>query len=101
MPDDKMKKENKAAVALSYDPSNQAPIVVASGAGVLADKIIETAKEANVPVHKDAKLAKSLMGIEIGEAIPPELYEVVAEVLLFVTDLEKMKSKIGDTTILP
>lgn len=84
----------KTAVALSYDISNQAPIVVASGEGVLADKIIETAKESNVPVHKDEKLAKSLKSLEIGEAIPPELYEAVAEVLLFVTDLEKIKSKI-------
>jgi len=86
----------KTAVALSYDTSNQAPVVVASGEGVLAEKIIETAKESNVPVHKDEKLAKSLKNLEIGEAIPPELYEAVAEVLLFVTDLEKMKSKIGD-----
>lgn len=96
MQNEKLKKDNKAAVALSYDPANQAPIVVASGSGALAEKIIETAKDADVPVHKDEKLAKSLMNLEIGEAIPPELYEVVAEVLLFVTDLEKMKSKIGD-----
>lgn len=96
MENEKTKKENKAAVALSYNPADQAPIVVASGAGTLAEKIVEAAREADVPVHKDEKLAKSLMSLEIGEAIPPELYEVVAEVLLFVTDLEKMKSKIGD-----
>ncbi|MBQ9766389.1 MAG: EscU/YscU/HrcU family type III secretion system export apparatus switch protein [Lachnospiraceae bacterium] len=86
--------KNKKAIALSYDKGDKAPIVVASGAGYLADKIIDTAKEAKVPVHKDAKLAESLSDIEIGDAIPPELYNAVAEILLFVTDLEKIKSKI-------
>jgi len=88
------KKPDKTAVALSYEKGNKAPVVVASGAGYLADKIIKTAEESDVPVYKDVKLAKSLSNIEIGEAIPPELYGAVAEILLFVTDLEKLKSKI-------
>lgn len=88
------RQDKKTAVALSYEKGNSAPVVVASGEGYLADKIIKTAEDAAVPVYKDVKLAKSLANIEIGEAIPPELYGAVAEILLFVTDLEKLKSKL-------
>lgn len=91
---DTVKKKVKTAVALSYDVENVAPTVVASGTGYLADKIIEKAKEANVPLHEDAKLAKTLSKLEIGDAIPPELYSVVAEILVFVDDMEKLKAKL-------
>ncbi len=87
------KKKNKSAIALSYDPEEEAPKVIASGKGILADKIIEKAKESNVPVHRDDKLAATLSKLEIGDMIPPELYEAVAEILVFVDALEKIKSK--------
>ena len=84
----------KTAVALSYDPNEDgAPKVVASGKGALADKIIEKAKENKVPVHVDDKLADTLSRLEIGEMIPPELYEVVAEILVFVDAMDKIKAK--------
>ena len=83
----------KQAIALEYDPKEDAPKVVASGRGVLAERIIEKAKEANVPVHQDSKLADTLSRLEIGEMIPPELYEVVAEILVFVDAMDKIKSK--------
>ena len=86
-------KKTKTAVALSYDPDNDAPKVIASGKGVLAEKIIEKAKEANVAVHRDDKLADTLSRLEIGEVIPPELYEVVAEILVFVDAMDKIKAK--------
>ena len=54
-------KEKKTAVALEYTPGEQAPKVIASGRGYLADKIIDVAKEENVPIHKDEKLARSLL----------------------------------------
>ena len=88
-------KKNKTAVALSYEVERGAPTVVASGTGYVADRSIETAKEANVPLHEDSKLAKTLSKLEIGEAIPPELYGVVAEILVFVDDMEKLKKKIN------
>lgn len=88
------KEKRKQAIALEYDPSDDAPKVVASGTGVLAEKIIEKAKEANVPLHRDDKLADTLSRLEIGEMIPPELYEVVAEILLFVDSMDKIKGKI-------
>lgn len=90
----KEKEKIKTAVALAYDPEGDAPKVIASGKGALAEKIIEKAKESNVAVHKDDKLADTLSKLEIGEMIPPELYEVVAEILVFVDAMDKIKAKI-------
>ena len=84
-------KEKKTAVALEYTPGEQAPKVIASGRGYLADKIIDVA---NVPIHKDEKLARSLSVLDIGEYIPQELYSIVAEVLVFVDDMDKIQSKV-------
>ena len=88
------KKKIKTAVALSYDPDEDAPKVIASGKGALAERIIEKAKESNVAVHRDDKLADTLSKLEIGDMIPPELYEVVAEILLFVDHMDKIKNKL-------
>lgn len=87
-------KKNKQAIALEYDPSDEAPRVIAAGTGALAERIIEKAKEADVPIHRDDKLADTLSRLQIGDMIPPELYEVVAEILLFVDSMDKLKSKI-------
>ncbi|MEE3392988.1 MAG: EscU/YscU/HrcU family type III secretion system export apparatus switch protein [Lachnospiraceae bacterium] len=86
---------DKEAIALGYDPGDEAPKVLASGRGHIAEKIIDKAKESNVPIHEDKKLADSLSQVEIGEFIPPELYKVVAEVLVFVDSMDKIKSKIN------
>ncbi|MBR3526062.1 MAG: EscU/YscU/HrcU family type III secretion system export apparatus switch protein [Lachnospiraceae bacterium] len=86
-------KKKKSAIALEYDPNDSAPRVLASGTGKVAEKIIEKAKEAKVPVHQDAKLADTLSRLEIGEMIPPELYEVVAEILVFVDAMDKIREK--------
>ncbi len=88
-------KKTKTAVALEYDPDEAAPRVIATGKGALAEKIIEKAKEAKVPVHQDNKLADTLSKLEIGEMIPPELYGVVAEVLVFVDAMDKIKEKMN------
>ena len=90
--DDK-KNKPKQAIALSYNPEDDAPKVIASGKGALAERIIEKAKEADVPVHRDDKLADTLSRLEIGEMIPPELYEVVAEILVFVDAMDKIRQK--------
>ena len=88
----------KTAVALGYDPNEDgAPKVIASGKGALAEKIIEQTKENKIPVHEDDKLADTLSRLEIGEMIPPELYEVVAEILVFVDAMDKIRAK--DKTI--
>ena len=84
----------KTAVALAYEPGDQAPKILATGKGELATKIIEKAKENDVPLYKDNKLADTLSKLQIGDAIPPELYEVVAEILVFVDDMDRMKAKL-------
>lgn len=88
-------KEKKVltAVALEYNPNEDAPKVVASGKGALAERILEKGKEAKVPVHQDNQLADTLSKLEIGEMIPPELYEVVAEILVFVDAMDKIQAK--------
>lgn len=87
------KKKIKQAIALSYNPDEDAPKVIATGKGALAERIIEKAKEADVPVHQDDKLADTLSRLDIGDMIPPELYEVVAEILIFVDAMDKIKGK--------
>ena len=88
------KKKTKQAIALSYDPNEDAPKVIASGTGALAERIIEKAKEADVPIHRDDDLAQTLSKLEIGDLIPVELYEVVAEILVFVDRMDKIKAKV-------
>lgn len=90
------KKPNKlkTAVALSYDGNEEAPKIIASGKGYVADKILDVANETNIPVHKDEKLANTLSKLEIGEYIPAELYEVVAEILVFVDSMDRIKSRV-------
>lgn len=93
MKKDRQKEIKKTAVALHYDMEDEAPTVIAAGKGILAEKIINKAKESKVPVVEDEKLADTLSKLEIGEMIPPELYEVIAEVLIFVDYLDRIKSK--------
>ncbi|MCR5303882.1 MAG: EscU/YscU/HrcU family type III secretion system export apparatus switch protein [Lachnospiraceae bacterium] len=87
------KDQKRQAIALQYDPDDQAPRVIATGKGVVADRIIEKAKESKVPVHKDSKLADTLSKLEIGDMIPPELYGAVAEILVFVDAMDKIKAR--------
>ena len=70
------------AVALHYN-GNGAPRVVAKGAGVVAEKIIETAREHRIPLEEDAALAASLSRLDLGTEVTRELYVAVANVLAF------------------
>ena len=83
--------KKKQAIALQYNPGDEAPTIVASGMGIVADKIIEN----DVPLYEDSKLANTLSKLEIGDMIPPELYGVVAEILVFVDNLDRLKGKIN------
>ena len=84
----------KQAIALGYDPGqDDAPRIIASGRGAIAERIIEEAKGHDIPIHEDNKLADTLSRLEIGEMIPPELYEVVAEILVFVDAMDKIRAK--------
>jgi len=94
--EEKNKQNPRTAVAITYDPKESAPKIIASGKGYLADKIIAKAKEVDIPLHKDEKLAATLSKIEVGNMIPPELYEVVAEILVFVDKMDRIKGKLED-----
>ncbi len=87
--------KKKTAVALSYNPEEEAPKIIATGKGHLAEKIIERANEADIPIHRDEGLANTLSNLELGAYIPPELYEVVAEILVFVDRMDRLKGKLG------
>jgi len=86
--------QDKTAVAVAYEPGDRAPKILATGKGEIAEKIIAKAKENDVPLYKDNKLADTLSKLKIGEAIPPELYEVVAEILVFVDDMDRLRAKL-------
>ena len=73
------------AVALRYDKEvSSAPKVTASGQGEIAQKIIDAAKEAGVDIVQDPDLLEVLGRVPIGEEIPPELFQAVAEILAFI-----------------
>ena len=84
------RKKIRKATALVYEPGeNKAPKIIATGRGDIAEKIIEKAIETDVPVIEDEHLADVLGVLKIGTEIPEELYEVVAEVLAFISRLDE------------
>jgi flagellar biosynthesis protein len=75
----------KKAVALLYDSESAcAPRVVAGGKGELAARIVEVARESGLPIMQDPDLLEVLAKVPVGEEIPIELYQAVAEILAFV-----------------
>ncbi len=79
----------KKAIALGYSENEDAaPKVLASGKGKVAEKIIEVAKSEGIHIYEDEHLAESLEDLEIGDNIPLELYQAVAEVLAFVYQMD-------------
>jgi len=87
--------KKKRAVALSYKAEDVAPIITAKGRGLVAENILDQAKKHNIPVYEDEKLAKMLTQLEIGDNIPAELYEIVAQVLVFITDIDYLQEQVN------
>ncbi|ADC48122.1 flagellar biosynthesis pathway [Alkalihalophilus pseudofirmus OF4] len=84
----------KQAVALRYDAAKQdSPEVIAKGKGIIAEEIIEKAKNHHIPIQEDASLVELLSQLNINQTIPPELYEVVAEVFAFIYRVDKNSAK--------
>ncbi|MDR1300041.1 MAG: EscU/YscU/HrcU family type III secretion system export apparatus switch protein [Oscillospiraceae bacterium] len=84
-----MKQNAKKAAALRYDPQqDSAPVLTAYGEGFLADRIVSAAQESGVPVKPDASLVDMLARVSVGDEIPEELYEVVAKILLFISEMD-------------
>lgn len=86
-------KQRKKAVALKYELNNEAPVVTAAGMGPIADKIIEKAEDSDVPVVYNKELTDLLSNVDIGKEIPEDLYEAVAYIIAFVTDLDKKNER--------
>jgi flagellar biosynthesis protein len=77
------------AAVIRYDESEEkAPKVVAQGSGHLAAKIMELAKEHDIAMQEDSGLLQNLLDIDLGENVPPQLYSVIAEILLFIEEME-------------
>ena len=77
--------ERQLAVPLRFlKDRDDVPRVVARGRGALAERILEIARKNGVPVHHDTDLAEVLAKLDLGQAIPPELYRAVAEVLSYL-----------------
>ncbi|MDR0858257.1 MAG: EscU/YscU/HrcU family type III secretion system export apparatus switch protein [Oscillospiraceae bacterium] len=82
-------KKRQLAAALEFDPEkSSAPVLTAFGEGVVAERIIAAANESKVPVVADSNIAEVLKTVTIGDEIPEELYEVVAQVLVFISDVD-------------
>jgi flagellar biosynthesis protein len=89
MPDEKRRR----ATALRYTDGSDAPEVVATGAGEIAKRILAAAEEAGVPVRTDPALVEALSKLDVGQAIPPELYIAVAEALVWAYGLDAKASR--------
>ncbi|AWI33450.1 flagellar biosynthesis protein FlhB [Helicobacter apodemus] len=82
-------KPTQKAVALAYEQNKQrAPKVLAKGEGLLAQRIIEKAKEYDIPLFQSQALVDSLINLEIDEEIPPKLYQAVVEVFIWLYKTE-------------
>lgn len=85
--------DRQAAIALAYADGASAPRVVAKGRGLIAQTIIERAREAGIYVHESPELVALLMQVDIDREIPPQLYVAVAEILAWVYRLERASGK--------
>ncbi|MEK3886992.1 EscU/YscU/HrcU family type III secretion system export apparatus switch protein [Bacillus sp. FSL K6-3431] len=96
-----MKKENinienvrQEVVALKYRQDTQdAPIIIAKGKGIVAENILEKAREKEIPVQQDPSLVALLGQLNVNETIPEELYKAVAEVFAFVYRLDRNQTR--------
>lgn len=89
---DKEKKPTLKVAALKYDKlKNNAPCVVAAGSGHIAQKIMQVAMENGVAIYHDDSAATMLAKLELGQEIPPELYQIVVNIYISLLDLAEGK----------
>ncbi len=82
---DKEKKHPRRAIALGHEKGGQdTPKVMALGAGEIAERILELADKHGIPIHHDPDLVRVLAYLDVGEEIPPKVYRAVAEILVFI-----------------
>lgn len=93
----------KKAVALQYGPGDAAPVIVASGMGYLAEKIVETAADCGVPIYEDNSLSTILTQLQLGQEIPESLYQAIVEIYVYFLhfdptgNLRKQRDESGRT----
>ena len=91
------KKLARKAVALSYkEDKNAAPVIVASGSGYIADRIVELADENHIPVYEDNSLATLLSQLDLGSEIPPEFYQAVVDLYVYFLQFGKKGTSDGE-----
>jgi flagellar biosynthesis protein len=86
----------KQAIALRYRSTDPAPRIIAKGMDRIADLIVEIAREHGIHIENDPLLVQTLMGFNVGDYIPDEVYEVVAQILAFVYKLRLGDREYGD-----
>lgn len=74
---------SKKAVALQYGANDAAPVIVASGMGYMAEKIVEVAADHGVPIYEDTSLATVLTQLQLGQEVPEELYKAIVEIYVY------------------
>lgn len=89
------KEKSRRAVALKYDANkNVAPVVIASGSGYIADKVVEIAEENGVPVYKDDSLSVMLSQLDIGSKVPEELFSAIADIYIYFLNFKIPKDEV-------
>lgn len=85
--------KNKRAVALKYDINkNTAPVVIASGSGYIANKVVEIAEDNGVPIYKDDSLSILLSQLDIGSEIPEELFSAIVDIYIYFLNFKPNSS---------
>ena len=85
------------ATALRYEGGEgRAPKVTATGRGLVAERIVEEAEKAGVPIRHDAALAEALAGLQLGHEVPEELWAAVAEALAWAYTLDARAARTRD-----
>lgn len=85
---------NKRAVALKYDTNkNNAPVVIASGAGYIANKVVEIAEESGIPIYRDDSLSILLSQLDIGSEIPEELFSTIVDIYMYFLNFKPDDTK--------
>ncbi|TFG83876.1 MAG: flagellar biosynthesis protein FlhB [Spirochaetales bacterium] len=77
-------KERRNAVALRYDESLPAPIIIANLSGRAVERALDLAKEAGVPIVRDPAVTTALLPLEVGQLVPPEYWRIVADVFVII-----------------
>ncbi len=89
------KDKSKHAVALKYDANkNNAPVVIASGSGYIADRVVEMAEESGVPVYRDDSLSVLLSQLDIGSEIPEELFGSIVDIYIYFLNFKIPRNEV-------